>query len=113
MKRFLLLLLLSAGAFLLAFGAPGDIFLDFGPNDRRYVSGFREDPRHALGRLGAGDAVEEIPTDVGGYQRFYEGVVAALRTGGPPPVDPADAVAGLEIIEAARRSASEGRVIEL
>ncbi|HJS73429.1 MAG TPA: hypothetical protein VJ921_04020, partial [Vicinamibacteria bacterium] len=43
MKRFALLLLLSAGAFLLAFGAPGDVFLDFGPNDVRYVSGFRED----------------------------------------------------------------------
>jgi hypothetical protein len=43
MKRFALLLLLSAGAFLVAFRAPGDIFLDFGPNDVRYVSGFRED----------------------------------------------------------------------
>jgi hypothetical protein len=30
-------------ALLLAFQAPGDIFLDFGPNDARYVSGFRED----------------------------------------------------------------------
>ncbi len=43
MKAFGLLLLLSAGAILLAFSAPGDIFLDFGPNDLRYVSGFRED----------------------------------------------------------------------
>ncbi len=43
MKRFGLLLFLSAGALLLAFQAPGDIFLDFGPNDARYVSGFRED----------------------------------------------------------------------
>jgi hypothetical protein len=43
MKRFGLLLFLSAGAFFLAFGAKGDIFLDFGPNDGRYVSGFRED----------------------------------------------------------------------
>ncbi len=78
-----------------------------------HVSGFGEDPRDALGRLGAGDSVEEIPTDAGGYQRFYEGVVTALRTGGPPPVDPADAVAGLEIIEAARMSAMERRVVPL
>lgn len=78
-----------------------------------HVSGFHEDPRDAFGRLGAGDSVEEIPTEVGGYQRFYEGMVTAIRTGSPPPVDPADAVAGLEIIEAARLSATEGRVITL
>ncbi len=43
MKALGLLTLLSAGALLLAFQAPGDVFLDFGPNDLRYVSGFRED----------------------------------------------------------------------
>ena len=43
MKAFGLLALLSMSALLLAFQAPGDIFLDFGPNDARYVSGFRED----------------------------------------------------------------------
>ena len=80
---------------------------------RLHQSGWREDPKDALGRLGAGAEVELIPTDVGGYQRFYEGIVASLRDGAPPPVDPADAVAGLEIIEAARRSATEGRVIGL
>jgi hypothetical protein len=37
------LLLLSAGVLVGAFQVPGEIFLDFGPNDRRYVSGFRED----------------------------------------------------------------------
>jgi hypothetical protein len=43
MKAFGLLALLFVTALLLAFQAPGDIFLDFGPNDARYVSGFRED----------------------------------------------------------------------
>jgi hypothetical protein len=43
MKAFGLLALLSASALFLAFQAPGDIFLDFGPNDARYVAGFRED----------------------------------------------------------------------
>ena len=78
-----------------------------------HQSGWAEDARDAFGQLGAGAEVESIPTDAGGYQRFYEGVVAAIRGDGPPPVNPADAVAGLEIIEAARRSASEGRVIDL
>ncbi|HEY7697186.1 MAG TPA: hypothetical protein VIE88_02165, partial [Vicinamibacteria bacterium] len=43
MKALALLALLSASALLLAFQTPGDIFLDFGPNDSRYVRGFRED----------------------------------------------------------------------
>src|SRR3989304_10641308 len=43
MKAFGLLPPLSVSALLLAFQAPGDIFLDFGPNDAPYVSGFRED----------------------------------------------------------------------
>ena len=33
------------------------------------------------------------------YQRFYEGVVASLRTGAPPPVDAGDAVRVLELLE--------------
>ena len=34
-------------------------------------------------------------------------MIAALRDGEPPPVAPDDAVAVLEVIEAARRSAAE------
>ena len=38
-----LLLLLAACGLLLAYQAPGDLFFDFGPNDARYVQGFRDD----------------------------------------------------------------------
>jgi predicted dehydrogenase len=38
----------------------------------------------------------------GDYPAFYRGIVHALRDGAPPPVDPADAVAGLEVLEQAR-----------
>jgi predicted dehydrogenase len=80
-------------------------------NLRLDSTGFGEDPRDAWGQLGSGDEIRPIPTEVGDYRRFYEGVVAALRKGSPPPVDPADAVAGLEIIEAARRSAADRTVV--
>lgn len=82
-------------------------------NRRLDPTGFGEDPRDAWGMLGHGDDVRPVPTETGGYQRFYEGVVTALRTDGPPPVDPADAVAGLEIIEAAQRSASQRSVVAI
>jgi predicted dehydrogenase len=63
--------------------------------------------------LGAGDELEPVPTRPGAYPEFYAAVRRALREGGPPPVDPLDAVAGLRIIEAARDSAEQGRTVEL
>ena len=76
-------------------------------------TGFGEDPRNAWGLLGTADETTPVPTEIGNYKRFYEGLVSALRNNGPPPVDPADAVAGLEIIEAARRSAADQRIVQL
>lgn len=75
--------------------------------------GWGEEPEQRWGRLGAGDRVEPVPTERGAWERFYARVAAALSGGSTPPVDAADAVAGLEVIEAARRSAAEHRVIEL
>ncbi len=43
----------------------------------------------------------------GAGSEFYRGVVRALRDGVAPPVDPHDAVAVLEVLEAARRSSAE------
>lgn len=71
------------------------------------------EPPERWGRLGAGDAWAVVPTERGDYPAFYAAIAAALRDGTPPPVDPSDAVAVLEIIEAARRSAAEGAVIEI
>lgn len=71
------------------------------------------EPRERWGMLGAGDELQATPTEAGRYQAFYEGVVSCLRNGAPPPVNPSDAVRGLEIIAAARRSAAEGATIRL
>jgi len=49
-----------------------------------------------------------VPTERGRYRAFYEGVAAAISNKGPAPVDPSDAVAGLRLIECARKSAREG-----
>ena len=71
------------------------------------------EPEDRWGSLGAGDELRRIPTVPGAYQRFYEGVALALRDDAPPPVDPAGVVAGLEVLDAARKSARERRVVEL
>jgi predicted dehydrogenase len=75
--------------------------------------GWGEEPPERWGTLGAGDRRETVRTHAGGYPRFYAGIVEALRSGGPPPVAPEDAIVGLAILEAARVSAAEGRVVTL
>ena len=75
--------------------------------------GWGEDPRERWGRLAVGGELQEIETDAGAYERFYEGVVRSLTTGTPPPVDPSDSVYGLEVLEAARVSARTGEVVRL
>ncbi|HEV2777174.1 MAG TPA: Gfo/Idh/MocA family oxidoreductase [Solirubrobacteraceae bacterium] len=54
-----------------------------------------------------------MPIEPGAYERFYAGVRDTLREGRPMPVDPRDSVAGLRVIEAARRSARTAAVIDL
>lgn len=75
--------------------------------------GWGEEPEAAWGRLGSDDDARAVRTEPGAHQRFYALLAEALRTGAPLPVDPRDAVAGLEVIEAAQRSAREGRVVSL
>lgn len=77
----------------------------------RPAPGWSEDPRAAWGRIGAAAEWAPVRTEAGAYPDFYAGIAAALRDGTPPPVDPMDAIAGLRIIEAARRSSAERAVI--
>lgn len=70
------------------------------------ADGWGIEPQERWGVLGAEGHVRPVATEPGCYSEFYDGVVAALRDGAPPPVDPADSVAGLRVIEAARRSSA-------
>jgi predicted dehydrogenase len=71
--------------------------------DRPGDAGWGREDEPAWGTLGRDGDTRPVETDPGDYGAFYAGVAAALREGAPPPVDPADAVAGLEILETARR----------
>ena len=76
-------------------------------------AGWGEEPESSWGLFGAGDDLRPLRTEPGCYQRFYQRLASALREGTPPPVDPAESVAVLEIIEAARRSHDEGRTVHI
>jgi predicted dehydrogenase len=55
----------------------------------------------------------EITMAPGAYEDFYAAVVAWLREDGPVPVDPADSLAGLRVLDAAREAARLGRVTDV
>lgn len=81
--------------------------------DSPRAAGWGETPRSRWGTLGVGDDVTPVPTEPGDYGQFYEGMVAALCDGADVPVAPADAVATLAVIDAARRSAARGGPVAL
>ena len=65
------------------------------------------------GRLVDADGERAVPLERGDYPAFYREVAAWARGRRPPPVEPADAVAGLRILDAARRSALDRRVVDM
>lgn len=65
------------------------------------------------GTVGAEPDAEPVPTLPGDYPAFYTGVAAAVLDGASVPVDPRDAVTGLRVLEAARRSAETGALARL
>ena len=67
--------------------------------------GWGEEPPQHWGTFSDGEHSRPERSQPGAYTEYYAGVVATLRGEAPVPVDPADAVAGLEIIEAARKYA--------
>ncbi|GAA1903906.1 Gfo/Idh/MocA family protein [Streptantibioticus ferralitis] len=80
--------------------------------------GWGTEPEAAWGRLGAGESPltgggDPVPTLPGDYPAYYAGIAAALRDGTVPPVSAREAVAALEVLEAARTSAAERRTVAL
>jgi scyllo-inositol 2-dehydrogenase (NADP+) len=54
-----------------------------------------------------------VETAPGSYEAYNALVRDTLLAGGPPPVDPADSLVVLLVIEAARQSARTGQVVRL
>lgn len=70
-------------------------------------------PADDWGTLSGTTTPGPLPTHPGDYPAFYRALAAALRDGGPPPVDPSDAVTTLRIIEAARESSASRTFVNL
>ncbi|KIH97909.1 oxidoreductase [Streptomonospora alba] len=68
------------------------------------------EPESSWGRVGTDADAHEVRSARGAYPAFYEAVRDAVGEGEPLPVELHEVVHGLEIIEAARRSARTGQV---
>lgn len=69
------------------------------------------EPANRWGRVHRGDAGETVPTLPGAWNGFYPAFARAVRGLGPVPVNARDAVATATVLDAARRSATEGGVV--
>ena len=67
----------------------------------------------AWGAIHRGAETEVVPSERGRWDTYYPAFAAAVRGEGPVPVDPLEAVAVLEILDAALLSSRESRVVSL
>ena len=92
--------------------------VDLDPQEQQLLDGLRpgdpgfgEEPADRWGSVVSRDGSTVIvPTLPGDYRPFYELLRDAVRGVGDRPVDPADSVRGLRVLEAAERSAQSGMV---
>ena len=56
---------------------------------------------------------EHIPILQGNYHGFFTGVYEAIRNGATAPVTALEGARVIKIIEAARQSSAEGKIVEL
>lgn len=69
------------------------------------------EPESAWGTLRTAGGTEVIPAEQGRYHDYYEAFERAVRTGAPPPASASEGAEVLAVIDAARRSAEEGRSV--
>ena len=69
------------------------------------------EPPERWGRLFRGGDAEPLPSERGAWDQFYPAFAAAVRGLAPVPVDPWNAVATAEVLDAARQSASSGQIV--
>ncbi|MEU4427775.1 Gfo/Idh/MocA family oxidoreductase [Actinoplanes sp. NPDC024001] len=71
------------------------------------------EPEHRWGHLFRGSTGARVESCRGRWDSFYPAFAAAVLGSGPLPVDPWDSVHAMEILDAARRSATGGTSVTL
>jgi predicted dehydrogenase len=87
------------------------IFAGIRPAEEADSWGF--EPASSWGTLHTADEARVVPAEQGNYATYYRLFGEAVRTGGPAPVTAAEAVATLQVLDAARISATTGDAVTL
>jgi predicted dehydrogenase len=81
------------------------------PADEGAAWGYEDESRWGL--LETADGSHPVASERGAYQDYYTAFAAAVRGEGPLPVTAEEGVALLAVLDAARISATQGRVVQL
>ncbi len=81
------------------------------PADDPASWGYEEASRWGVLHTAGGD--QPVPSEQGCYQEYYRQFGDAVDNGGPQPVPATEAIATIEVLAAARRSALEGVTVEI
>ena len=71
------------------------------------------EPEHAWGRLYRGATGAPVRSERGRWDSYYPAFAAAIRGEAPAPVDPRDAIRTMDVLDAARISATTGETVDL
>jgi predicted dehydrogenase len=71
------------------------------------------EPEHTWGRLYRGATGASVRSERGRWDTYYPAFAAAVRGEGAPPVDPWDSVRNMDVLDAARISATTGETVSL
>jgi len=71
------------------------------------------EPEHAWGRLYHGPTSAPVPTERGRWDSYYPAFARAVRGEGKLPVDPAEVLRTMTVLDAARESARTGTAVRL
>ncbi|MFT4470203.1 Gfo/Idh/MocA family oxidoreductase [Arthrobacter sulfonylureivorans] len=67
------------------------------------TDGYGVEPQERWGTLGTPGNIHKVPSERGAYPEFYRQLAAAIKHGAPVPVQPADALDAIRIIEEIHR----------
>ncbi len=88
------------------------IFAGRRPVDDLAGWGYESEPHWGTLRTALGGE-ERVPSEQGRYHDYYEAFARAVRDGTPPPATAEEATQTLAVLDAARKSATEGRSVEV
>ncbi|GAA0555235.1 Gfo/Idh/MocA family oxidoreductase [Paractinoplanes ferrugineus] len=104
----------STGAYVIDNGMDGqEAMLKAGKSPAQLGERWGVEHEHLWGRVHRGETGARVASERGRWDTYYPAFARAVRGDGQVPVDPADAVRTMTVLDAARQSARSGEAIRI